>query len=195
MTDFTARTLALADDDHDEAHASNGYSRYGAYLNQHASSFSWSEGEPLDSDEFAAAAWRIATTPVMAPGYVRIRPDLCALRPEFTEDDELVLRVDVPLRQRALTCGPVSLADWTTAYDLYSASQWRPVLHPEPGRRGALLVTATLLIPVPRRVLPVPTGTGPGPVLAMEAKAAVHALVQLANAHAHLVADLLAGHR
>jgi hypothetical protein len=63
------------DRDHDRASASDGVSRYGAYLADHAGRFDpWGEapdGVTLDPVEFAIAAFNVATGPIMSPGYVR----------------------------------------------------------------------------------------------------------------------------
>src|SRR5947209_15105052 len=60
------------DEDYDQAHASDGVSRYGAYLAQHAYLFTNDDDEPTtDPEQFAGAAWRVAHHPTMAPGYVR----------------------------------------------------------------------------------------------------------------------------
>ncbi|MFJ5883251.1 hypothetical protein [Kitasatospora cineracea] len=54
-------------------------------------------------------------------------------------------------------------------------------------------LAAALLLPVPSHVLVAPTVAVPGREMTVQAKAAVKALVVWANAHAHLVNDLLAG--
>jgi hypothetical protein len=63
------------DRDHDRASASDGVSRYGAYLRDHADLFDpWGDapdGVTCDPVEFAIAAFKAATGPIMSPGYVR----------------------------------------------------------------------------------------------------------------------------
>jgi hypothetical protein len=63
------------DHDHDRASASDRVSRYGAYLRDHADLFDpWGEapdGVTCDPVEFAIAAFKVATGPIMSPGYVR----------------------------------------------------------------------------------------------------------------------------
>lgn len=62
--------------EYDHGRASDGVSRYGAYVRKYMGEFAecW-DGTYNDRDseavEFAATAWRIATGPVMSPGYVR----------------------------------------------------------------------------------------------------------------------------
>jgi hypothetical protein len=63
------------DRDHDRTSASDGVSRYGAYLRDHARLFDpWRDapdGMTRDPAEFAIAAFKVATGPVMSPGYLR----------------------------------------------------------------------------------------------------------------------------
>ncbi|MDH6132864.1 hypothetical protein P3T37_002250 [Kitasatospora sp. MAA4] len=194
MPEFSTNTLALADDIDDRERASNGSSRYGAYLDQRARWFT-DDGDPLGAVEFARAAWQVATSPVMSPGYVDIRPDLSAVTAHVTEDYELVLRVDVPIRQSALAHRPDDLGDWTAAWGRdpwrTTGDRWRALVEPERITRSALLVTATLLIPVPDHRLTEPSANGPGALLTFEAKDAVATLLQTLNAHAHLVNELM----
>ncbi|MEY9944715.1 hypothetical protein [Kitasatospora sp. GAS1066B] len=190
MPEFSPRTLALIDDAYDRERASNGSSRYGAYLDQHAHRFI-DDGYPLDEVAFAAVAWQVATSPIMAPGYVRIRPDLGAVTAHVTEEYKLVLRVDVPIRQSSLGHHPAGLTNWSTERPaLFDTGSWRPLVEPERLTRTALLATATLLIPVPRALLEEPAAKGPGALLTIEAKESVATLVDLLNRHAHLVNEL-----
>ena len=76
MTGATAAGLVCwVDADWDYTNASDGISRYGAYLRGHAEEFQSWHGEDLDGittdpGEFAAAAFRVACGPIMSPGYV-----------------------------------------------------------------------------------------------------------------------------
>jgi hypothetical protein len=66
-----APTAFWVDQDYDRAHASDGISRYGAYLRD-VTFEPWTDhGQAV---EWAAFAWRRATSPVMSPGYVRCHP-------------------------------------------------------------------------------------------------------------------------
>ncbi len=63
------------DDDYDLTHASDRESRYGAYLRRNLVAFLDADDKPTSSPlEFAAGAWRTATSPVMSPGYVTAHP-------------------------------------------------------------------------------------------------------------------------
>jgi len=82
---MTAELLVCwIDHDHDRNNASDGVSRYGAYLRDHAHLFDpWQEapGEVTrDPVEFAIAAFQVATGPIMAPGFVRRHGRVCDYR-------------------------------------------------------------------------------------------------------------------
>ncbi|MFD8483209.1 hypothetical protein [Kitasatospora sp. NPDC059673] len=191
MPDFTRSTLAIADDVADRRDASDGRSRFGAYLARNAGLLH-DDGDPLSAREFAFSVWQIATSPVMSPGYVRHRPDLHALAlVSHGEDmDQVAVRIDVPLRHHHLAARTDHrLADWQR--DVWATADGFTALdQPRPTGRPALLATATVLLPVPARVLVAPTATTPGHEMTAQAKNAVAALVIWTNAHAHLVNDL-----
>jgi hypothetical protein len=90
---MTAEPLRVCwvDRDHDRAAASDGVSRYGAYLRDHAGLFdSWGEaadGVTRDPVEFAIAAFRIATGPIMSPGYLRWHGRVCDFAATWSEPD------------------------------------------------------------------------------------------------------------
>ena len=81
------------DRDHDRAQASDGISRYGAYLRD-AAFEPWTDHD--QAVEWAVFAWRRATGPVMSPGYVRCNPRVLAARLERSGwDGSLVAGVDL----------------------------------------------------------------------------------------------------
>ncbi|MFF2626004.1 hypothetical protein ACFVUN_09570 [Kitasatospora griseola] len=192
MPDFTRSTLAIADDVADRRDASDGHSRFSSYLAYNANLLH-EDGDPLSAREFAFAVWQIATAPVMSPGYIRIRPDLHSLTlVSYGEDlDQVALRAEVPLRHHQLAT-PVDhrLSDWQR--DVWATDgTFTALKEPRPTGRNALLVTATLLLPVPAYDLITPTATAPGWRMTAQAKDAVAALAAWANKHAHLVNDLI----
>src|SRR6266536_6688337 len=86
----------------DRTNASDGVSRYGAYLRGHAEEFQpWygeetPDGITREPGEFAAAAFQVATGPIMSPGYVRWHPRVLDHTVGYGEDPEpgrLVLKV------------------------------------------------------------------------------------------------------
>ncbi|MFF2076368.1 hypothetical protein ACFVXG_16605 [Kitasatospora sp. NPDC058162] len=196
MPQFTNGTLAFVDDVHDREHASNGDSRYGSYLARNARLLH-DDGQPLTAAEFACSAWQIATSPVMSPGYVRIRPDLHNITVVSATGDnrDVALRIEMPLRHAALAHRPDRrLNDWQP--DLWSTDRgpFQRLFEPD-ADKALLLTTATLLLPVPDHLLIEPGSAKPGQIMTIEAKSVVKELTIWANAHAHLVNDLLGGAR
>ncbi|MFF4574860.1 hypothetical protein [Streptomyces sp. NPDC001410] len=141
-------------DDYDARNASDGRSRYGAYL---AARLDWFHeygvpDQPLSPAEFAAAAWTVATSPVMSPGYVRIRPDLSGITSAFSEDGEgrLLFEIQVPLdhydlRAECRSRIPRAWRDWQpgSVLDTDSSGPYRPRREPD-SQRPALLTTAVM---------------------------------------------------
>jgi hypothetical protein len=91
-------TAFRVDGDYDQDSASDGVSRYGAYVRarldwfQNAGCWEWDDSAP----RLAAVAWRIATGPVMAPGYVRCHPKIRKAEVERSEwDGSLLACVDL----------------------------------------------------------------------------------------------------
>jgi hypothetical protein len=153
------------DRDHDREYASDGISRYGAYLRD-AAFEPWTDND--QAVEWAVFAWRRATGPVMSPGYVRYHPRVLAARLECSGwDGSLVAGVDLvsawPERLKAALASGLSLGgrnvhwqDWPTEYrggDIIS--------YYEPGEadvaaRPYLLATSGLRFTVPSAELPEP---------------------------------------
>lgn len=192
MPEFDRDTLAFTDDTYDRENASEGGSRFGSYLRLNANLLH-EDGEPLTAREFARTAWLIATSPVMSPGYVRTRPDLRDLTLVMSGEDydRLALRIDVFLRHDVLAHRPAGQpGDWERdPYDR-SSNRWARLAEPAAGRRPALLLSATLLVPVPEDILITPTTARPGTTMTRQARQTVRVIAEHANAHAHLVADL-----
>lgn len=75
----TAPAAFWVDRDYDREHASDGISRYGAYLRD-AAFEPWTDDD--QATEWAMFAWERATGPVMSPGYVRYHPRVLGARLE-----------------------------------------------------------------------------------------------------------------
>jgi hypothetical protein len=179
------------DADWDRARASDGVSRYGAYLRGHTEAFAPLHGPDaggitLDAGEFAAAALRVATGPIMSPGYVRWHPRVLDHTVGHGQDPE-------PGR---LVCGvtlAISLPRWLGSpwrgWTQYLGRDWV-----EPGEdRHAALARLELRWPLATSTLPRPRAT-PGEPNLRDAKAAVAALVAAVNATAGpVLADLEGG--
>jgi len=166
------------DDDYDRDYASDGTSRYGAYLHDHAALFDpWGEapdGVTSDPVEFAIAAFKVATGPIMGPGYIRWHGRVQGhdvLRSNY--DGRLILQVTLAVPS------PVRLPwDWRgwerDFYDRY--------LEPD-DRRPVGLARLELRWPVGTEQLcvPAPPKVGGVPNLA-DATRAVAVLVEQVNA-------------
>jgi hypothetical protein len=155
MTSWHNRLLVAVDDRYDREYASNGVSRFGAYLKQNASLFrdGWSdEPAPIkDPAEFAVHAWQVATGPIMAPGYVRFRPDLHGVKLHRDDDDgSLYVDVHVPLPHAYIGRGtsrfPYSWQDWELERD-YDGEGYRGMQEPRENKRLSVLASAVVRVP------------------------------------------------
>ena len=100
------------DPDYDRAYASDGLSRYGAYVRDHVQLFDpWQDapdGVTQDPVEFAVAAFRVATGPIMWPGFIRWHPRVCGYGTERSDHDgRLVVSVTLA------TPMPLGLPGWS----------------------------------------------------------------------------------
>jgi hypothetical protein len=147
--------LAYVNDEYDRDNASDGNSRYAAYLRQNHNLFrdGWSdEPRPVqDPAEFAVHAWTVATGPIMAPGYVWIRPDLRKVTLHHDEDDgALYADIHIPLRHSHIGGNtkrfPYSWQDWESEPD-YSGAQYVSLLEPRSIKKPSVLAAATVRIP------------------------------------------------
>lgn len=152
-TKWTDRTLVRLNKEYDRERASDGFSRFGEYLRLNANLFrdAWSD-EPApvkDPAEFAVHAWRVATAPVMAPGYVRWRPDLHGVTLHRNEyDGALYAEVRVPLQHHHLHVGekrlPYTWQDWERErYD----DPFTDLEEPRDPKRPVVLTSATVRVP------------------------------------------------
>ncbi len=192
----TARTTAgpvcWVDLAWDRANASDGVSRYGAYLRGHAGEFESWHGEDLDGittdpGEFAAAAFRVACGPIMSPGYVRWHPRILGHQVghgENPEPDRLVVKVCLA------TSLPMWLGSPWWSWTTYMGRDWS---EPEDAKHAAL-ARLDLRWPVPVATLPRPRPPARAgePNLA-DARAAVRALVAEINRTAGPVLARLEG--
>jgi hypothetical protein len=195
MTPHEAATrsgrVCWVDADWDRARASDGVSRYGAYLRGHTELFDpWGEapnGITQDPGEFAAAALRVATGPIMSPGYVRWHPRVLDYTVGHGGDPEpgrLVCQVTVAISL------PVWLGSPWWGWTQYLGRDW---CEPDDGRHAALASLA-LRWPLATSALPRPRPPAtPGEPNLRDATAAVAALVAAINATAGPVLATLEG--
>ncbi|MFB7620810.1 hypothetical protein [Kitasatospora sp. NPDC056181] len=193
MPQYNPSALVVIDDTTDQERASDGRSRYGAYLAQHADDFH-DDGEPLRPVEFAVAAWQTATAPVMSPGYAAVRPDIYPLDVYRDHHGGAQFCAKVGLRHAALANRPAGRPlDWQLDSWTHAGQQWACLAGPERTDRPAVLVAATVLLPIPDDILIRPTAARSGRTLTREAKAVVAALTEYANQHLTPLVYSLAG--
>ncbi|MGQ0843477.1 MAG: hypothetical protein ACT4QF_05025 [Sporichthyaceae bacterium] len=151
---MTDAPIVWTDDLYDRDYASDGLSRFGGYVRQRAHLFV-DDWEPLSPAAFAATVWTIATSPVMSPPYVHLRPDVSAVTCRHAEEPGLLL-AEVEIRLR----WPAGLNDFPDLCGWSSWDRWidRPtndvhLIAPSEHKR-ALLTTATLRVPIPETKLP-----------------------------------------
>jgi hypothetical protein len=188
-----AGRVCWIDADWDRSQASDGVSRYGAYLRTHTSLFDPWHGEDApdgvtqDPGEFAIAAFDVATGPIMSPGYVRWHPRVLDYKVSHGDNPEpgrLVLQVTLAIALPLWLGSP--WWSWTECL----GRDWR---EPDEDRHAAL-ASLVLRWPLPVASLPHPSKpTRPGVPNLADAKASVRALVGQINATAGPVLAKLKG--
>jgi len=192
-------TAAWLDLGYDREYASDGVSRYGAYLRDRASW--WDDDDPGSDSVYAAGrsaarCWEIANGPIMAPGLVVLHPRILTATAGVDDYDG---------RQLVLTVRLVAgLPDGLRQVLGY---QWRSWQHEEYGASGPTwtepyersggplrmaLPTLSLSWPVPAARLPFPGGGLPDVDLAIDVVAAV---AEVLNGELGPVLAYLAGQR
>ena len=156
------------DCDYDCAHASDGISRYGAYLRD-AAFEPWTDHD--QAVEWAAFAWRRATGPVMSPGYVRYHPRVLGARLERSGwDGSLAAGVDLvspwPVELKTPLARGLRLGDrdpywqdWPTEYLGGDITCYYEPGEADVAARPYLLATIGLQFTVPSAALPEPPAT------------------------------------
>ena len=182
--------LVWVDRAHDRSAASNGVSRYQAYLEAREEMFK--DAEPIG---YAAAAWTVATSPVMTPGYVEWRPDLHTVTVQHDDDGRLVAVLKArlphrPLLRHGLLSDLGKLADWQRERAWSAVGEGYAYFEPR-ADRDALLITARLVVHLDEQGLPDPADAdGLDAGLAMDA---VDHLVDEINHCAKPLVDELRG--
>jgi hypothetical protein len=176
-----APTAFWVDQDYDRAHASDGISRYGAYLRDVAFE-PWTDHD--QAVEWAAFAWQRATGPVMSPGYVRYHPRVLAARLERSGwDGSLAAGVNLvsswPEELKAAAVRGVRLGgrdgywqDWPAECLGSTVSYYEPS-EADVGARPYLLATISLQFTLPSAALAEPPATSAALLSAGEQAVAV----------------------
>ncbi|HEX5401873.1 MAG TPA: hypothetical protein VFX16_06185 [Pseudonocardiaceae bacterium] len=161
-----------ADDEYDREMASDGCSRFGAYLRQSCGAFR-DDIEPTQNPLlFALAAWRISQPPIMTPGYVRRHP--CVLEADEHWDDEgrvaLTVQLAAPMPMSVVRSGCCS--EWSR-WERYGDAQ---LLEPFDNDRPAAFGILVLRVPISADALPSPRYCRTGGPTVEVAKQAVGAI-------------------
>jgi hypothetical protein len=172
------------DDAYDREYAGDGISRYGTYLNINPA---WADDYTDSPVELACAAFRVATSPNMAPGYVRTHSRvLAATCAPCWEFEGGAIKADVTL---ALSRPPEELRDehgWT-------GWRWPGAVEPSPVE----LVPNAAMLPMVRLVFLVPSGLlyapadAPTRLTVDDAKTSARWLVEALNDKAGPILDRL----
>jgi hypothetical protein len=153
------------DRDYEREYASDGISRYGAYLRD-ATFEPWTDHD--QAVEWAVFAWRRATGPVMSPGYVRSHPRILAARLERSGwDGSLVAGVDLvsswPEQLKTALAGGLKPGgqdaywqDWPSEYRGGETISYHEPSEADVAARPYLLATVSLQFTVPPAELPDP---------------------------------------
>lgn len=149
---------------YDREQASNGVSRYGAYVRKGTSlaecwDGTW-EDPGIRQAKFAAAAWSTATGPVMAPGYVRHHPRVLSGKVAYNAWDGTLnglVRVVTPWPQPlAQSCawhpGDSLWEDWPV--EPFGGEYHREPDEDETAARRYLMTSAALIFPLSAGALP-----------------------------------------
>lgn len=148
------------DDEYDRTYASDGVSRYGAYLQNYAHWFDEDCKPSTHAERFAAAAWRIAQIPVMAPAYVRRHGRVRTTFIDWDDRGNAAVRVDIAVSSAPeAVCLAYPWRRWTRD----ELGRWlEPESYNQPGAVTVLQVAmplADMPLPEPRYELWAPDTT------------------------------------
>lgn len=162
------------DEEYDRNHASNGVSRFDAYLSQYRHLFR-EDGQPTtDAGWFAQVAWQIAHPPTMLPGYVRCHGRVQDTSVRWDEDGHQAVCVELAVSSapEAASLGP-EWRRWTRD----EHGHWlRPDNHAHP----TALTVVHIAVPLGGVRLPQPRYQGDQPDVTT-AKRAVQAICASVN--------------
>ncbi|MFB4285664.1 hypothetical protein ACBJ59_61130 [Nonomuraea sp. MTCD27] len=162
------------DEIYDRDQASDGVSRYGSYVRRRRAEFA----EAIDDHDrvsFAALAWRVATGPIMAPGYVRqhARVRSAHLARNY-EDGGLYATVElVGITPRRMEYGSPPWRSWLRQHGHYYVPEGSDLISAR-----YLLTTTTALFPLATIGLPICSRIDSAETAA---KRAVHQLAEAMN--------------
>lgn len=174
MTWAESHLACAVDDTYDREMASDGQSRFGAYLRQRAGSFGDIQDDVL---RVALTAWRIAQSPIMAPGYVRWHPRVVNTDEHWDDEGRagLTVQMAAPLPPPVIQ----SIGYWRwQGWERYGWQQrW---VEPYDNDRPAAFTTLAVRLPIDPDLLPTPTFRHGIPTL-QTARHAIRCLCRIAN--------------
>jgi hypothetical protein len=180
---MVSRLAFSTDDRTDRELASNGRSRYEAYLAQRRRAFCDDDVPTTNRVDFALAAWSIAGSPIMAPGYVSSHPRIQGTEVHWDYDHRAAIAVHI-----AVPAPPAAdrlQSRWRSWSCDYAIPRW---YDPFDNDRVTALATLVVRVPLDPERLPVPDYRSDGAPDIDTAKIAVGAICRHLNAE---LADLL----
>lgn len=163
------------DEEYDRNHASDGVSRYAAYLTQYRHLFC-QDGQPTtDAGWFAQVAWQIAQSPIMSPAYVRCHGRVQDTSVRWDEDGRQAVCLDL-----AVSSAPEA-AGLTSAWRRWTRDEHGHWLRPDDYAHPTVLTVLHLAVPLAGMRLPEPRYQGEQPDITT-AKRAIQAICASVNA-------------
>lgn len=166
---------------YDVDHAGDRRSRYGAYLYSRARQFH-DDGEPTDDPvEFAALAFTIGSSPVMAPGYVRNHPRVRHVSWCWDDDYRAAFEVQIvaPLPDPIAAAIRRDGRTWADWHREWHGEAW---CEPYDNDRPGAFTVVTVRVPIDPAALPAPLYGPTGVPDLATAQAAVAAVCAQLNA-------------
>ncbi|WP_084427658.1 hypothetical protein [Kibdelosporangium aridum] len=176
------------DDVYDRDQASDGVSRYGAYLARHRGKFLDFDEQPTTGRlEFAANAWRVASSPIMAPPYVKSNPRVQSA--EVMWDEFGHMAVDVVIGAKGALTLPRELRYKARGWqrDSLSPRRW---FDPQDPQHLTVLPMVLVRVPITLGDLPEPVYRDTATPETLTAKDAVWEICAMLN---RVVAGVLDG--
>jgi hypothetical protein len=167
----------IVDDKGDRELSSDGCSRYGAYLRQRTAMFR--DGDTVTDDilRFALAAWQIAQSPIMAPGYVRSHPRVVG-NGEYWDDEgrpSVTVQIAMPLPTSLIRSARHSA--WRSWEQQQNDQRW---VQPYDNDRPAAFNILVVRVPLQAVTLPLPDYCNDAPTTSV-AKSAVRTICDVIN--------------
>jgi hypothetical protein len=186
---MTTAYAFTVDDRDDRERASDGRSRYGAYLRQHAAAFADSDGPTDDPAWFALTAWEIANSPIMAPGYITCHPRVINTVGEWDDEHRAALAVTLATPLPPDIAAAIPWPRWR-GWERHGHGDNVPWRAPFDNDHPAAYAALTLRVPLPADVLPAPCYQAGSPDVDT-AKYAVTIICELVNAQAAPILTVL----